>query len=359
MRLIHQDPSTGRLRLRLDTASDLWRIARLVRRGDVVGASTTRRDPEAPADVPGAERTRRRVYLEVRAEAVEFHGFTQHVRITGPIVTGPFDIGRHHTLDLEEGDEVTLVKPEPTLGERALLTEGLQHHGDPTILVAAVDWGDSALARIRGRAVEPVAEVRRTIAGKQYDGGQSEKDRTTYATELVDLIVREGRAAAAVAVAGPGFLKERIAEGIRAADPSVAAKMKLMPTSEAGRAGIDELFRSGRAAEALRGAVAAEEADLVERLVQGLAGGTRSAVGLAEVTEAVDAGAAETVLLSDRLLTDPAAQSVLERAQGARARLFVVREESDAGRRLAALGRIGALLRYDWTRSTGPVGRRG
>ncbi|MHB1932019.1 MAG: mRNA surveillance protein pelota, partial [Thermoplasmata archaeon] len=58
MRLIHQDPSTGRLRLRLDTASDLWRIARLVRRGDLVGASTTRRDPEAPADVPGAERSR-------------------------------------------------------------------------------------------------------------------------------------------------------------------------------------------------------------------------------------------------------------------------------------------------------------
>jgi protein pelota len=351
MRLVHHDRATGRIRLRLDTPSDLWRMARLIHPGDLVGASTTRRDPEAPADVPGAERTRRRIYLEIRTEAVEFHGFTQHLRITGPIAVGPFDIGRHHTLDLTEGDEVTVVKPEPTLGERTLLAEGLEHRGDPTILIAAVDWGDSALVRLRGRAIESVAEVRRTIAGKQYDGGQSEKDRKSYAAEIVGLIVREGGSAAAVVVAGPGFLKEQIAEGIRAADASVAAKMKVLSASESGRAGIDELLRSGRALEALRGAVAAEEADLVERLVQGLAGGLRSAVGVKEVNDAVDAGAVETLLLSDRMLTDPSVQSLLERAYGARARLFIVREESDAGRRLVSLGRIGALLRYDWSRT--------
>ena len=92
MRLLHHDRSTGVYRLRLETPSDLWRIARLVRPGDRVGASTTRRDPEAPEDVAGAERARRRVFLTVRAEQIEFHGFSKHVRITGPILEGPFDI---------------------------------------------------------------------------------------------------------------------------------------------------------------------------------------------------------------------------------------------------------------------------
>ena len=54
MRLIRQDPSTGLLKLRLETPSDLWRIARLVRVGEQVGASTTRRDPEAPEETPAA-----------------------------------------------------------------------------------------------------------------------------------------------------------------------------------------------------------------------------------------------------------------------------------------------------------------
>ena len=37
VRLIHQDPSTGLLKLRLETPSDLWRVARLVRPGERVG----------------------------------------------------------------------------------------------------------------------------------------------------------------------------------------------------------------------------------------------------------------------------------------------------------------------------------
>ncbi|HEV2231508.1 MAG TPA: hypothetical protein VGS18_04920, partial [Thermoplasmata archaeon] len=80
MRLLHQDPTTGLLRLRLETPSDLWRIARLAHPGERVGASTTRRDPDAPEDTPAAQRERRRVFLTVLAEQVEFHGFTRRVR---------------------------------------------------------------------------------------------------------------------------------------------------------------------------------------------------------------------------------------------------------------------------------------
>ncbi len=359
MRLLHRDPSTGLLRLRLETPSDLWRIARLIRPGDRVGASTTRRDPEAPADVASAERSRRRVFLTVRVEQVEFHGFSQHVRLTGPIVEGPFDIGRHHTLDLTEGEEVTLAKPAVSAGERTLLEEGLAGKGEPTILIAAVDWGDSSFVRLRGRAVEPIADVRRTIAGKRYAGGQGEKDRASYVAELVALLRREAPTASAVVVAGPGFLKEELLRVLSEEDPALGKRVRLYPTSEAGRVGVDELLRSGKASEALQGSVAAEETAVVERLVRALAGGVRAAVGPREVAEAVEAGAAETLLVSDRLLTDPTLAPVFEAARAGQARLFVVREEGDAGKRLRAFGGIGALLRYDWvspSRATGSPG---
>ncbi len=359
MRLLHRDAATGLLRLRLETPSDLWRIARLIRPGDPVGASTTRRDPEAPADVASAERSRRRVFLTVRTEQVEFHGFSQHVRVSGPIVEGPFDIGRHHTLDLTEGDEVTVAKPDLTAGERAVLDEGLAGKGDPTILIASVDWGDSSIVRIHGRAIEPIADVRRTIPGKRYAGGQGEKDRASYVEELIAILAREGPAATGIIIAGPGFLKEELLHRFVEAEPVLAKKARLFPTSESGRVGVDELLRSGKASEALRGSVAAEETHAVEQLVRSLAGGTRAAVGPREVEEAVDAGAAETVLVSDRLLADRALAPVLDRARAGAARLFVVREEGDAGKRLAAFGGVAAILRYDWvspSRVTGSPG---
>ena len=359
MRLLHRDATTGLYRLRIETPSDLWRVARLARPGDLVGASTTRRDPEAPIEVSGAERTRRRVFLAVRAEQVEFHGFSKHVRITGPIVEGPFDIGRHHTLDLGEGDELALVKPVLSSAERTLLDEGLAGADDPTIVLAAVDWGDSTLIRLRGRQIEPIADLRRTIAGKRYDGRQGEKDRTAYVDELVTLLRREGGPAAALVVAGPGFLKEEIGRRIAEDDPPLAKKMRIFPTSEAGRVGVDELLRSGKATEALRGNVAAQEAEVVERLVRSLATGTRAAVGPVEVAEAVEAGAVETLLVSESLLADAALSPVLDRARGARVRVFIVRDDGAAGTRLVALGRVAAILRYDWvasSRSTGSPG---
>jgi protein pelota len=354
VRLLHRDAATGQLRLRLESPSDLWRIARFVRPGDLAGGSTTRRDPEAPMDVPGAERVRRRVWIVVEVEQVEFHGFSKHVRLTGPIREGPFDIGRHHTLDLTEGDEVTVLKRSTSAGDRILLEEGLAGTGEPTILLAAVDWGDSSLVRLRGRAIEPVADLRRTIAGKRFEGGQGEKDRKTYSDELVALLRREGPAANAVIIAGPGFLKEELSRRLHEEDPGVAAKVKVYSTAESGRVGVDELLKSGRATEVLRGSVAAEEAEFVERLVRSLATGTRAAVGRAEVAEAVDAGAVETLLVSERLLTDPEVLPVLDRARAARARLFVVRDEGENGAKLDGLGAIAAILRYDWTSASGP-----
>ena len=330
-----------------------------MRVGDAVGASTTRRDPEAPLEVAGAERTRRRVYLVVRAEQIEFHEFSRHVRITGPIVEGPFDIGRHHTLDLTEGDEVGLLKPQLSAIERALLDEGLAGKGDPTILVGAVDWGDSSFVRLRGRSIEPIADLRRTIAGKQYKGGQGEKDRATYVDELLALVRREAPNATAVVIAGPGFLKEELAHRIAESDAAIAKKLKVYPASESGRVGIDELLKSGRASEALRGSIAAEEAEVVERLIRSLAGGVRAAVGPAEVAEAIEAGAVETLLVSESVLTDASLAPALDRARAAQAKLFVVRDESEAGKKLVALGRVAAILRYDWTSPSGARGSPG
>jgi protein pelota len=355
VRLLHHDATTGLYRLRIETPSDLWRVTRFIHPGEIVGASTTRRDPEAPAEVSGAERSRRRAFLAVRAEQVEFHGFSKHVRITGPIVEGPFDIGRHHTLDLGEGDDVAVAKPRPSAADRTILDEGLKGTDDPTIVIAAVDWGDSSIVRVRGRAIEPVADVRRTIAGKRYEGGQGEKDRAAYVDELLALLRREGAAATVLLVVGPGFLKEELQKRIAEGEPELIKKLKVYSTAESGRVGVDELLRSGKATEALRGSVAAEESEVVERLVRSLGGGSRTALGAAEVAEAVDSGAVETLLLSESLLADAILAPTLDRARAARVRIFVVRDEGEGGHRLTALGRVAAILRYDWTSSGTPT----
>jgi protein pelota len=295
--------------------------------------------------------------LTVRVEQVEFHEFTGHVRFTGVIVEGPFDLGRHHTLDVAEGDDLTVDKESWTAGDEMLLQEGLSARSDPSLVIACVDWGESSVVRVRGRSVEPVADINRTISGKRFKGGQGEKDRRQYVDELVRVLVPEVAKAATLVVAGPGFLKEELARALTEREPSAKGKLRVFPTSESGRVGIDELLRSGRASEALSESAAATEAASVEGLVRALAGGRRAAVGPREVHEAIEAGAVETLLVSEGVLRTPNVVPILDIARAQRTPVLIVRRDGDAGRRLHGLGDVGALLRYDWSPAAGR-GRR-
>ncbi len=68
---------------------------------------------------------------------------------------------------------------------------------------------------------------------------------------------------------------------------------------------------------------------------------------------------AEELGLGPRTRVHTLGPVAVEAARAGQARLFVVREEGDAGKRLRAFGGIGALLRYDWvspSRATGSPG---
>ncbi len=354
MRILFQDPKTGLLRLRLETPSDLWRVSRLVLPGDRVGSVTSRRDPEAPSDTPAGQRDRRTIFLTVRVEAVEFHEFTGHVRVMGPIVEGPFDIGRHHTLDLEEGSEVALTKDELTASDRTILDEGKRAVDEPQVLIVCADWSDSAVVRVRGRSFSVVDE-RSRVGGGKYDRVRSssrEKDRESFLEEVLAVLQPELARSQAVVVSGPGFFKEELAKRIASLSPPPKGRVAIFPTAEAGLSGVHELLRSGKAEEVLASSMAAREAVEVERLVHALGKEGGAALGAHELKGAIEAGAVETLLILDGKLRDPTSAALLTAARDAKTALLVVRGDGAAGKQLAGLGGVGAVLRYPWKSST-------
>ena len=59
------------------------------------------------------------------------------------------------------------------------------------------------------------------------------------------------------------------------------------------------------------------------------------------MTEAVQGGAVETLLIGEESLRDPAVMTVLDQARAGRGKVLIVREEGEAGRRLHGLGDSG------------------
>src|SRR5207247_8524163 len=110
MRVLHRDPRTGEIKLRVENADDLWHLHNLVLPGDHVRASTYRRE-EVKTDKVRPERGEKvRVTLTIRVESVEFQAFSDRLRITGVIVEGPQELGRHHTLNVSVDGVLSVSK---------------------------------------------------------------------------------------------------------------------------------------------------------------------------------------------------------------------------------------------------------
>src|SRR5256885_8967232 len=107
MRVLHRDPKTGEIKLRVENPDDLWHLHNLLLPGDLVRASTTRRE-EVKSDKVRPERGEKvRVTLTIRVVGVEFQAFSDRFRITGVIVADPPDSVRIHTVNSGVADALS------------------------------------------------------------------------------------------------------------------------------------------------------------------------------------------------------------------------------------------------------------
>src|SRR3989304_7591185 len=110
LKVLYQNAKLGEIRLRADTLDDLWHLRHIVAPGDLVEMSTFRRDDSATSDTSKPTRgDKRRVTLGVRVEAVEFQAFTDRLRLSGKIETGPGGFGPHPTLTIPPPDAPTII----------------------------------------------------------------------------------------------------------------------------------------------------------------------------------------------------------------------------------------------------------
>jgi len=158
--------------------------------------------------------------------------------------------------------------------------------------------------------------------------------------------VRATEVGEALVLVGPGFTREAFVEYLKARDPPLAAKVHVHGTAHAGMQGIQEALRAGVGAKVFGESRVGYETQLVEKLLEAIATDRPVAYGPAEVQEAADAGAIETLLVSDAVVRNPGIEELMRTAESARGTVVLVSRHHEAGKKLEALGGIAALLRF-------------
>ncbi|MCL2333177.1 MAG: mRNA surveillance protein pelota [Candidatus Methanoplasma sp.] len=340
MRILDKDANNGNIRIMLEADEDVWHLFNVLTVGDLVTASTTRREEKA-ADKLRAERSeKKRMTLGIRVEKMEFSEDDIRLRVLGVIETGPQDIGQHHTLIFETGDDILITKTKWKDSQLERLDRAVRDSRKPKILFVSLDQDDATIAVLRQFGLKEIATIRSMRSGKQYDE-RSKEDR--YHSEILSKIEPLAADNMPIVLLGPGFEKESLATELKSAG---FKGIHVHHTGQSGMVGVNELIKTGMGANILRESSVGVEMEAVERLMCEIGKDGLATYGPNEIRSAADAGAVDTLLILDSKLREQDLDNLIRTIESQQGKVLVISGQHDSGKELSALGGMGALLRY-------------
>jgi len=342
MKVLHQDRYKGEIKMQVEVADDLWHLYNILTPGDLVYASTYRRE-EAKADKIRAERgEKKRMTLGIRLEKVEFGEFDNRLRLLGVIEEGPQDVGAYHTLIMEEGEVLSVVKQQWKPSQLERVKRAVEDSKKPGVIFIALDDDEATVAVLRQFGVKHLADIFASGHGKDY----ATKEEGDYYGEILMKTKQAYSPGVPLLILGPGFAKETLMAKGREREPEMFSKAFLFHTGQSGLTGIQELMKRGMGADVLKESRVAEETELVEKLLEAVGTDGLATYGPKEVREAAKAGAVEQLLILDSMVREKDVEALMRSVEEARGRVTVVSELHEGGKKLESLGGMAALLRY-------------
>jgi protein pelota len=332
----------GEISLVAESLDDLWHLKYIIEPGDIIYAFTKRRIEGATDKLRPEKADKKTVRLGIKVEKVEFHRFTNRLRIHG-IITDGMDTGAYHTLNIEEGTNLSIVKRWKN-DQFERIKEAEIASKRPRVIIATIEEGEACIGVVRQFGIEESSCLRQSL-GK----GEGNR-RNEFFGELASQLKWTSEKVEAVILAGPGFTKEDFLEFLKARDVELAKKIVLEDTSSIGVSGFQEVLRRGAVDRIMQESRIGRESNLIEELMKEISIDGKAAYGMADVKNAQGFGAIETLLITDELLrTSRESNSIdnfLKEVEQSQGKIVVFSTEFEPGKKLESLGGIAALLRF-------------
>jgi protein pelota len=348
MKVIFFDPKKNAMKLLIENEDDLWHLSNIVTEdGGTTAKMHTVRKVKKEFSGERVESEKVSVTLSIKVEKAEYHSFSGALRLTGKVCSENevAPIGSYHTFSVEPGTTIFIEKEE---GFGSLDWERIKtsRKSQPKVLVLLIDRDEAIFATVSGEGVNWGVEIESNLPPKfekTYEISMKE-----YFGNVLGALQSLAGKAEAVIVAGPGNAKENFADFAQG-----KIEFSMQNASSATKAALKEVLASGVSKILEQTNVAGENA-VVEQLFARLGKNPdKVAYGIAEVERAAEAGAVETVLVSDALIkssrlqgTYPRLEKTIKAVESGGGTVKIISEKHEAGGKVAGLGGVAAMLRY-------------
>ena len=343
MRLLGEDRSSESVKLQVETDEDLWHLYNIIEEGDLVTASTTRREEKSADKLRAEKMEKKRMTLGIRIEKIDFSEEDLRLKLLGVIETGPQDIGQHHTLIFENGDSMTIQKNHWRATQIERVQRAVSDSKKPRIIFVSLDQDEATIAVLRQFGLKEITTIRSGRSGKQYEEKPSVDG---YHGEIHSKLKFLMEPNMPLVLLGPGFEKESLADDLKKIDPSLYGKIYVYHTGQSGMVGINELMKAGMGADVLRESSVGAELEAVEQLMTAISKDGLGTYGPNEVMSAAMSGAVDKLLILDKKVREQDLDEMVRAVESQKGEVIIVSSQHDGGKILESLGGIGALLRY-------------
>jgi protein pelota len=345
----HVEGGGERITLVPESLDDLWHLAYVLEPGDLVAGDTHRRIQRNDDQMRDTGGEREHMHVTIDVEDVEFHKFSNRLRVAGTIAdcSREDQLGLHHTLNVEERDEIEVEKHwKPDQLKR--LNEAVEATDQPDVAIATVEEGEAYIHVVQQYGIDEYASFKGTTGKGEYARLREELfEDVASALSHLD--------ADAIILAGPGFTKQDALDYITEEYRDVAEKISTVDTSAVGGRGVHEVLKRGAVEDVQQETRIAEESELIDELTEQIATDGKAAYGIEEVEQAVDFGAVETLLILDERLRKERAgegdwpvdvNDLVRQVEQQGGDVTVFSHEFAPGEQLRNLGGVAAILRY-------------
>jgi protein pelota len=343
MKITHNDLKHGLLKIKVESADDLWHLETIIEPNDIVSGMTERK-----IKIGGSEEkskiSRINVFLKIKVEKIVFE---DALRISGQIIEGPEDVprGDYHTFTIEEGTIISIEKEhwsKYALKKLEDATKDTQFY----VLIVAFDREDVIFALLKNNGYEILLEIKGDVAKK----GMDEKKTSFYKEIILKMKDYDNKYLFnSIILASPAFWKEYLLKELD--DDLLKKKITLAACSSVDGGTITEILKRPELKTVLEKDRSSREDLLIEELL-GAISKENAAYGLDDVKSKIDSGNISVLLISENLIRKMRDEKkysqidlMMEQAEGLNAEIRIINSE-DAARRLDGLSGIACLLRW-------------
>jgi protein pelota len=311
---------------------DLWYAKKIIEPGDRVIGKT-----ERSYRPPGSKRIERKVInLEIEVENVEVHRYSNVLRVSGKIKSGPEEfvkVNSYHTIEITPFNEFLIKKNKEINYEKEILKEAVKVSKIPLVKIIVMDERIANVATLRPSGIIFEKTIKSHVSKKDEN---YEEKMDKYFLEILKEI--DGR----VIIGGNDVIISSFKNYLSRKNIKKKIYFDYVSTSE--KSGVYEIIKRGIVKKIIKEEKISDEFEKIEEFMKELGKEGLAVYGEEEVKNAMEMNALAKLLILDEVSRK--SPSIIDIAKSKGVEITIFTSEEEPYKKLKSFGGIAGILRY-------------